>query len=255
MRHLIDLTGKVAVVTGGSSGIGAASAALLADLGAKVALSYHQNEAGAERVRTCITSGGGTCVALRADVRQANEIQTFVARATEALGPIDVLVNNAGSLVSRQGIAEITEERWDEILDLNLKSAVLCSQAVAPSMIARGRGAIVNLVSIAGRNGGGIGAGAYATAKGGLITFTKSLARELAPHGIRVNAVSPGVIDTPFHEVFSTAEMMKGFVAAIPLGRIGTAAECASVVAFLASDAAGYVVGETIEVNGGQLML
>jgi 3-oxoacyl-[acyl-carrier protein] reductase len=152
-------------------------------------------------------------------------------------------------------ILDVTEERWDEIMDLNLKSAVLCSQAVAGSMIERKSGSIVNIVSIAGRNGGGPGAGAYATAKGGLITFTKSLAKELAPYGVRVNAVSPGVIDTPFHEVFSTPEMIRNFVAAIPLGRVGTSMECAQVIAFLASNAASYVVGETIEVNGGQLML
>jgi 3-oxoacyl-[acyl-carrier protein] reductase len=255
MRNLLDLTGRTALITGGSSGIGAATAALLADLGAKVAIGYHQNQAGADRVVASITSRGGSCLALRADVRRPDEIHSLVSSATNALGPIDVLVNNAGSLVSRQRITELTEERWDEILDLNLKSAVLCSQAVAPSMISRARGAIVNVVSIAGRNGGGVGAVAYASAKGGLITFTKSLARELAPHGIRVNAISPGVIDTPFHETFSTPEMMKSFLAAIPLGRIGTSDECASAIAFLVSDAASYIAGETIEVNGGQLML
>jgi 3-oxoacyl-[acyl-carrier protein] reductase len=164
-------------------------------------------------------------------------------------------VNNAGSLVKRILIRDIPEESWDEIMDLNLKSAVICSQAVAPSMIERRSGAIVNVVSIAGRNGGGPGAGAYSSAKGGLITFTKSLAKELAPYGIRVNAVSPGVIDTPFHEVFSTPEIIQNVVKTIPLGRVGRPEECARVIAFLASDAAGYVVGETIEVNGGQLML
>ena len=142
-----------------------------------------------------------------------------------------------------------------DTLHLNLKSAVLCSQAVVASMMERRAGAIVNVVSIAGRNGGGPGAGAYAAAKAGLIAFTKSLARELGPHGIRVNAVSPGVIDTPFHEVFSTPEMMRNFAATIPLGRVGVPVECATAIAFLASDAASFVVGETIEVNGGQLML
>ena len=122
-------------------------------------------------------------------------------------------------------------------------------------MIERKSGVVINVGSIAGRNGGGPGAGPYAAAKGGLMTFTKSLAKELAPHGIRVNCVSPGVIDTPFHEAFSTPEMMSNFVKMIPLGRVGTAMECAKVIAFLASDAASYVVGETIEVNGGQLML
>ena len=165
-----------------------------------------------------------------------------------------MLVNNAGSLVARRGIREITEAHLDDILALNLKSAVLASQAVVASMIERGRGAIVNVVSIAGHNGGGPGAGAYASAKAALTTYTKSLAKELAPHGVRVNAVSPGVIDTPFHEVFSTPEMIRNFVATIPLGRVGTAAECATVIAFLASDLASYIVGETIDVNGGQLM-
>ncbi len=247
MKNYLDLTGKVALITGGSSGIGAATAAVMADLGARVAITYHNNEAGALAVRDAL--------AIRADVRKKDEIQAAVDRTVGELGPIDVLVNNAGSLVERQRLAQITEERWDDIMDLNLKSAVLCSQMVAPSMVERRSGAIINIVSIAGRNGGGPGAMAYATAKGGLITFTKGLAKELAAGGVRVNAVSPGVIDTPFHEVFSTPEMIKNFVAGIPLGRVGTAMECAGVIAFLASSAASYIVGETIEVNGGQLML
>jgi 3-oxoacyl-[acyl-carrier protein] reductase len=122
-------------------------------------------------------------------------------------------------------------------------------------MVARKSGSIINVVSIAGRNGGGPGSGAYSTAKGGLITFTKALAKELAPQGVRVNGVSPGVIDTPFHEVFSTPEMIATFVKSIPVGRVGTSLEVAKVIAFLASDAASYIAGETIEVNGGQLML
>jgi 3-oxoacyl-[acyl-carrier protein] reductase len=247
MKNYLDMTGKVALITGGSSGIGAATAAVMADLGARVAITYHNNEAGALAVRDAL--------AIRADVRKKDEIQAAVDRTVGELGPIDVLVNNAGSLVERQRLAQITEERWDDIMDLNLKSAVLCSQMVAPSMVERRSGAIINIVSIAGRNGGGPGAMAYATAKGGLITFTKGLAKELAAGGVRVNAVSPGVIDTPFHEVFSTPEMIKNFVAGIPLGRVGTAMECAAVIAFLASSAASYIVGETIEVNGGQLML
>jgi 3-oxoacyl-[acyl-carrier protein] reductase len=137
---------------------------------------------------------------------------------------------------------------------LNFTSAVLASQAVAASMIERKRGAIINVVSIAGHNGGGPGASLYASSKAALTSFTKGLAKELAPQGIRVNAVSPGVIDTSFHEVFSTPEMIQNFVKMIPLGRVGTAQECATVIAFLASDAASYIVGETIEVNGGQLM-
>jgi len=255
MKNYLDLSGKVALITGASSGIGAATASLFAELGATVAIGYHSNQQGAEQVRDGIVSRSGKAVTLRADVRQSAEVQSLVKSTVDQLGPIDILVNNAGSLVERMKILEVTEQRWDEIMDLNLKSAVLCSQAVAASMVERKRGAIVNIVSIAGRNGGGPGAGAYATAKGGLITLTKSMAKELAPHGVRVNAVSPGVIDTPFHEVFSTPEMLLNFVKAIPMGRVGSAMECATVIAFLASDAASYVAGETIEVNGGQLML
>jgi 3-oxoacyl-[acyl-carrier protein] reductase len=242
------------LITGASSGIGAATAVVMADLGARVAIGYHRNKAGAEATRDRIVAAGGTAIAAGADVRRADDIQALVERTAAELGPIDVLVNNAGSLVARRGIREITEAHLDDIMALNLKSAVLASQAVVSSMIERGRGAIVNVVSIAGHSGGGPGAGAYASAKAALTTYTKSMAKELAPHGIRVNAVSPGVIDTPFHEVFSTPEMIRSFVATIPLGRVGTAAECATVIAFLASDLASYIVGATIDVNGGQLM-
>jgi len=164
------------------------------------------------------------------------------------------LVNNAGSLIERLRLLEMSEERWDQVVDLNLKSAFLCCKAVASLMMERKTGAIINLSSIAGRNGGALGSLHYSSAKGGLISFTKGLAKELAPFGIRVNAVSPGVIDTPYHEQFSSPEMMKNYVNAIPLGRVGNSDDVAKVIAFLASDAASYLVGETIEVNGGMYM-
>jgi len=186
---------------------------------------------------------------------RASDVRMLVERTASEFGPVDILVNNAGSLVERLRILELTEERWDEVIDLNLKSAFLCSQAVAASMMTRRGGAIINVSSIAGRNGGALGSIHYSAAKGGLITFTKGLAKELAPYGVRVNAVSPGVIDTPFHETFSTPEAMKAFVNVIPLGRVGKSEEVARVITFLASEAGSYLVGETIEINGGMLML
>lgn len=255
MQNLLDLSDKVALITGASSGIGAATARLFAGLGARVAIAYGRNAAGAEEVARGIRVAGGNALTFAADMRQSADVHKLVTEAVLQLGPIDILVNNAGSLIERQRFLEISEERWSEVINLNLTSAMLCAQLVTPSMIERKRGVIINIVSIAGRNGGGLGAGAYATAKGGLITLTKALAKELAPQGVRVNAVSPGVIDTPFHENFSTPEMIANFVKTIPLGRVGTSEEVANAIAFLASDAASYITGETLEVNGGQLML
>ncbi len=255
MNNHTDLKGKVALVTGASSGIGQASALALADCGASVCINFNRHEAGAEGTRNKIISNGGNAVTFRANVSRSADVEALIKRTVEEFGPIDILVNNAGSLLERLRILEMTEENWDEVIDLNLKSAFLCSRAVAGSMMERKRGAIINVASIAGRNGGAIGSIHYSTAKGGLITFTKGLAKELAPYGVRVNGISPGVVNTPFHEQFSTPEMMKAYVNMIPLGRVGTPAEVAKVVVFLASEDASFLVGETIEINGGMLML
>jgi 3-oxoacyl-[acyl-carrier protein] reductase len=254
MTDLFKLTDRAALVTGASSGIGAATAEVLAERGARVALGYHRNRKGAEDTVARIRGAGGTAVAFQADVRVAAEVTRLAAQAVDAVGPLDILVNNAGSLVERQKLAEVTEARWDDIYALNVRSVLLVSQAVVPSMLERRTGTIINVGSIAGHHGGGPGAGPYASAKAAVMAYTKSMARELAPQGIRVNGVAPGVIDTPFHEAFSTPEMLKTFVSAIPLGRIGTALECGTVIAFLASPAASFIVGEMIEINGGQLM-
>jgi len=254
MQNYMDLTGKVAIVTGASSGIGHATALSLANCGAAVAVNYHNNEIGAELLRKQIVANGGKAVAIQADVTVASDVESLVKRTVEEFGTVDILVNNAGSLIERLRLLEMSEERWDQVVDLNLKSAFLCCKAVASLMMERKTGAIINLSSIAGRNGGALGSLHYSSAKGGLISFTKGLAKELAPFGIRVNAVSPGVIDTPYHEQFSSPEMMKNYVNAIPLGRVGNSDDVAKVIAFLASDASGYLVGETIEVNGGMYM-
>lgn len=255
VHNPLDLSGNTALITGASSGIGAATAELFANLGARVAVGYNKNRQGAETVCENIRKVGGTAIAIEADVSVAVDAQRIVQETLTALGPLDILINNAGSLLERKPLLDIPEQLWDDVMNLNLKSAFICSQAAAPDMIQRKRGVIVNIVSIAGRNGGGPGAGAYSTSKGALITLTKAWAKELAKHNVRVNAVSPGVIDTPFHEVFSTPEMIRNFVSGIPMGRVGTSLEVAHAIAFLASGAASYITGETIEVNGGQLML
>jgi len=246
---------KLVLVTGASSGIGAATAALFGNFGARVALGFHQNEKGAEAARDEIRQSGGTAYSIRANVQNPEEISSLIDETVSMLGPIDILVNNAGSLIERAALMTQSVESWDSVMHLNLRSVFLCSRIVGNSMIERGTGSIINIGSIAARNGGGPGSGAYSAAKAAVITLTKSLAKELAPHGVRVNCVNPGVIDTPFHEVFSTPESMRNFAKMIPLGRVGNAIECAKVIVFLASDAASYIVGEAIEVNGGQLML
>jgi 3-oxoacyl-[acyl-carrier protein] reductase len=250
----MTIKGQVALVTGASSGIGRATVEALARQGVRVGVNYCKNQRGAEQAVEAIHKAGGEALAIYADVTRSNDVQALVAAARKQWGRIDILVNNAGDLLARRTLADMSEEYWDEIMALNLKSVFLCVQAVWEEMAARKSGCIVNVSSIAGRNGGGPGAAAYAAAKGGMLTYTKALAKELAPHGIRVNGVAPGVIMTPYHERHSSADLMQKFVAGIPLGRAGTAEEVADVIAFLASPAARYITGETVEVNGGLLM-
>ena len=175
--------------------------------------------------------------------------------SVNSYGGIDVLINNAGSLVRRVPIAEIDDTFFDEVIDLNVRSVVMATAAVAPHMRRAGRGNIINVTSIAARNGGGNGAAMYASAKGFVSTFTRGIAKELVKDNIRVNAVSPGVIETPFHERHSTPQMLEAMRGSIPMGRLGTADECAGAFVYLASDAlSGYVTGQILEVNGGQYM-
>ncbi len=250
-----NLNGRVAIVTGASTGIGHWAVIALAECGAGVAINYNRNQTGAEETRQIIESQGGRAIAVQADVSTKAGAQSLVETARAQLGPIDILVNNAGDLIQRCPLLDFSEELWDRVMNLNFKSVLLCSQAVMREMMERGRGTIINVGSIAGHHGGGPGATVYAAAKAGVMCLTKGLAKELAPYGVRVNGVAPGVIDTPFHERMSTPELLQQFVATIPLGRVGSAEECGRVIAFLASDAAGYIHGETIEINGGQLMV
>jgi 3-oxoacyl-[acyl-carrier protein] reductase len=245
---------QVALVTGASSGIGRATAEAMARAGAKVGVNYHKNKSGAEEAVAAIRRAGGEAMAIHADVTVSAQVGAMVEAVRGRWGRVDILVNNAGDLLRRSMLADMTEEYWDQIMALNLKSVFLCVKAVWEEMAARKSGCILNVSSIAGRNGGGPGAAAYAAAKGGLLTYTKSLAKELAPHGVRVNGIAPGVILTPYHERYSPPEVLAKFVAAIPLGRAGTSEEIAEVLVFLASPAARYMTGETVEVNGGMWM-
>lgn len=269
MNNFFDFTGKVVLVTGASSGIGRATAEYFGRCGASVAINYHSNKAGAEEAVAAIATSRGSSVgqsgtavgtatvsamAVQADVTQNAEIDRMIREVQDGLGPVDILVNNAGSLVERLKTLEMTEARWDEVMDLNAKSAFFASQAVIPGMLEKGSGVIVNVTSIAGRNGGAPGSIHYSSAKAAMLTMTKGLAKEFAAQGIRVNAVSPGVIDTPYHETFTAREVWNNMSNVIPMGRVGRSEEVASVIAFLASDAASYLCGETIEINGGMLM-
>jgi 3-oxoacyl-[acyl-carrier protein] reductase len=245
---------QVALITGASSGIGRATAEAMARQGARVAVNYCKNQIGAEQAVEAVLKAGTEGILVRADVTHQAEIQAMVEVVRKRWGHIDILVNNAGDLIARRTLTDMTEEYWDQIMALNLKSAFLCTKAVWEEMAGRKSGCIINVTSIAARNGGGPGAAAYAAAKGGLLTYTKSLAKELAPHGIRVNGVAPGVITTPYHERHSSPELMRKFVTTIPLGRTGTAEETADVIVFLASPGARYIIGETVEVNGGMWM-
>ncbi len=245
-----EFESKVVVVTGASSGIGWHTARLFAREGACVLAHYHRNSRGAEALKA-----EGSVITVESDLATSAGVEPLKATVQQRFGGrVDVLVNNAGSLVRRVRFLDLDEQVWDTVLNLNLKSAYLCCRAFLPAMVERKEGVIVNVSSIAGRNGGGLGAIAYSSAKGALLTFTKGLAREFAPLGIRVNAVSPGTIDTNYHKTFSTEAMIEAAVAATPLGRIGRPEEVAETIFFLASSKASYLAGETIEVNGGALM-
>lgn len=250
MKNFFDFTGKVVLVTGASSGIGRATAELFGECGASVAISYLKNKTGADEAVSAI----GKAAAFQADVTTNEAVEKLVRDVEAEFGGIDVLVNNAGSLVERLRTQELSEARWNEVMQLNSTSAFFAAKAAIPKMLEKGGGAIVNVTSIAARNGGAMGSIHYSSAKAAMLTMTKGLAKEYANQGIRVNAVSPGVIDTPYHETFTAREVWNNMSNVIPMGRVGKSAEVASVIAFLASDAAAYICGETIEINGGMLM-
>jgi 3-oxoacyl-[acyl-carrier protein] reductase len=250
-----ELSDTVALVTGAGAGIGRAAALQLAARGADVAIHYHRSEAGARETAKQVEALGRRSAVFAGDLARRDDARALVAAVLERMGRVDVLVNNAGDLVERRPLLEMTEELWRQVLELNLSSVLFVTQAAVPGMIERGRGAIVNVSSLAAHNGGGPGALAYAAAKGGLVSLTKAMAKELAPKGVRVNCVSPGLIgQTAFHGRFTAPEAFAAIEKTIPLGRGGTPDEVGRVIAFLAGPDAAYLVGETVEVNGGMLM-
>jgi 3-oxoacyl-[acyl-carrier protein] reductase len=250
-----DLAGKSVLITGASTGIGAAAARAFARVGCRVAIHYHASLNRAEEVAADVRFAGSEAFLVGGDLRSSGKAREVVDEAAAHYGGLDILVNNAGGLVKRVPIAEIDDAFYDAVMNLNVRSVVAACSAAVPHMRRGGSGNIINVTSIAARVGGGPGAAMYASSKGFVSTFTHGLAREVVKDNIRVNAVSPGVIATPFHERYSTPAMLESFKGQIPMNRLGTAEECAGAFLYLASDAmSGYVTGQIIEVNGGQLM-
>jgi 3-oxoacyl-[acyl-carrier protein] reductase len=250
-----DLKNKVVLITGASTGIGAAAARAFAEQGSKVVVHYNASKEAADKVAREVKSAGGEALLVGGDVTKSANIKRIVAETLAGFGRIDVLVNNAGGLVQRTKIEDYSEDFLHQVLDLNVIQVAMFMHEVVPAMRKQGGGNIINVSSIAARHGGGGGAIVYAGAKGFISTATKGWAKELVGDKIRVNAVSPGVITTPFHERYSTAEQLKAMQATIPMNRLGTAEETSGTFIYLASDAmSGYVTGQVIEVNGGQYM-
>jgi len=251
-----EFKGKTALVTGASRGIGAATAVSLARAGvSRVAIQYNSYPEGAEQTLSLARAAGAEAIAIQADLSTVEGIHSMTAAIGKEAPDVDILVNNAGALIRRSPLADYTEDLFDAIMNLNVKSLWFISKAVAPRMAARGEGVIVNVSSIAARNGGGPGATIYAAAKAAVSAITKGLSKELAPRGIRVNAISPGTVDNHFHEVYSTREILDSVVKMTPAGRLGTNQEMADCILFLCSGKAAYIHGQTIEINGGGYMI
>jgi 3-oxoacyl-[acyl-carrier protein] reductase len=245
-----NLKSKVAIVTGGGRDIGRAAAIKLGQAGAKVVVNYNNSVAAADETVKLIKQSGGEALAIQADVTRQKDIDRLIAETQSAFGKtIHILVNNAGGLLGRKTLIEADEEFFDAVMRLNMTSVFLMTKAIAPLMTEGG--AIVNLSTLAARNGGGDGSGAYAASKGAVLSFTRSMAKELAPCRIRVNCVSPGLINTTFHNTFTKPEVRQRIAAATPINREGNAEEVADAILFLAGDMSSFITGESLEINGG----
>ncbi len=244
------LSGKVAIVTGGARDIGKQISLKLAAEGASVCINYHNNKLTAEETLAEIEAAGGKAIIVQGDMSKTTDVAKVVAECTAAFGNvINIVVNVAGGIVARKLLGDMDEAFWDNVLDINLKSAFLVTKEAVPFMT--NGGSIVNFSSQAARDGGGFGAIAYATSKGGVLTLTKGLAKELGPKGIRVNCISPGMINTSFHDNFTKDEVRKNVAASTPLRREGKASEIGDLALYLASDSSSFITGASIEINGG----
>jgi 3-oxoacyl-[acyl-carrier protein] reductase len=248
-----DLSGRVALVTGAGVGIGRAVALTLAKAGAKVGVHYHRSEVEAAATLSTLRAAGGAGLLLQADLTVEEQASATVDRLVAELGRLDILVNNAGSPVQRTRVEDCPTSLWRQVFDVNVTSAFLVTRRAIPHLRASGHGSIINNLTLSVQTGGAGGAGPYAAAKGALQVLTRTLARELAPQ-VRVNAIMPGVIETRHHEVFSTPQRMVEYRRETPLARNGTADEVAQVVLFLASDAASFLTGALLDVNGGRFL-
>ncbi|MBM3601973.1 MAG: SDR family oxidoreductase [Alphaproteobacteria bacterium] len=250
-----DLAGKVALVTGSSTGIGAAVARGFGAQGMKVAVHYNNSRAEADKVAADIKASGGAAVVLQGDIRRPEVAARLVGETEKAFGRLDVLVNNAGSVLGRPPIKDVKDQFYDDVLDLNIRSVFACCRAAIPIFEKQGSGNIITTGSMAARAGGGGGSVLYAGSKGFVTSFSRGLAKELAPKNIRVNVVSPGVIMTPLQDKFTPPEQIANAKRATPMARTGEPEECVGAYLYLASDKlSGFVTGQVIEVNGGIIM-
>lgn len=246
----MSIENKVAIVAGGARDIGRAVSEALAAQGARVVVNYFNNAAEGEATVAAIQKAGGQAVAVQGDMTKQADVENLVAEARKAYGDsIDILINVVGGLVARKSLEEMDVEWFESVMRLNVSSAFLTSKFAVPHM--QSGASIVNFASQAGRDGGGPGANAYATAKGAVMTFTRALAKELGPSGIRANCVCPGMISTTFHDTFTKDEVRKNVAAGTPLRREGNASEVADLVTYLASPASSFITGASVDINGG----